>query len=437
MLALAGWCLFTGYLLAQALAGPAIIWNDSSTYIHIASHSLWSKAFWAGPRPPATPLLIDLVGSSTGFLVAQALFAAVSWGFLAWTVGRLVSPGWRRVAAVYVILAFATVFPVTLWNRSVLSESVSLSLLALIFATLIWTARRLTWPRVVAVTAVCLCFAATRDAQVWTVGLLALAVAVGGLVAVRKDRGLALRAGALALCLAAVVVLTGWGTVSSHRTTQNVADVFYVRIFPFADRVAWFAAHGMPDQQRIDRLATTTTTVPGSAKAVFFSATDPNFAPLEHWIETRGSGTYALWLLTHPGYVLTEPLRRPERAFDFAHGSLTFYAASTHQLRSPLTLVMWPPLIWLLVLAGAAVCTSVLSRAWRDRVWPMVFTLTVIGVFSMLVAWHGDGQEVTRHTIEGLAQVRLGLWIIILLGLLGPATATTNATGTDGWADLP
>ena len=250
-------------------------------YIHIASRSLWSKAFWAGPRPPATPLLIDLVGSSSGFLAAQALIAAALVGIpgldgrppgrpgMAAGGGRLGDPRLRHR------------FPVTLWNRSVLSESLSMSLLALLFATLIWAARRLTWPRVAAATAVCLCFAATRDAQVWTVGLLALAVGAGALLAAGRDRGLAIRAGTLALCLAAVVVLTGWGTVSSHRTKQNVADVFYVRIFPFPDRVAWFAAHGMPDQQQIDRLAKATTT--DARGAPRRSSSRPRTPPLRRW----------------------------------------------------------------------------------------------------------------------------------------------------------
>ena len=101
-------------------------------YTHIASRSLWAVSFWAGQRPPATPLLIKLVGSSSGFLAAQAVIAALAWGFLAWTVGRLVTPGWRQVVAAWSILAFATAFPVTLWNRSVLSESLSMSLLALV-----------------------------------------------------------------------------------------------------------------------------------------------------------------------------------------------------------------------------------------------------------------------------------------------------------------
>ena len=37
----------------------------------------------------------------------------------------------------------------------------------------------------------------------------------------------------------------------------------------------------------------------------------------------------------------------------------------------------------------------------------------------MLVAWHGDGQEVTRHTVEGLAEFRLGVWILLVVGLFG------------------
>jgi hypothetical protein len=41
----------------------------------------------------------------------------------------------------------------------------------------------------------------------------------------------------------------------------------------------------------------------------------------------------------------------------------------------------------------------------------------VIGVAAMLVAWHGDGQEVTRHTVEGFAEVRLGVWIPFVVGL--------------------
>ena len=86
---------------------------------------------------------------------------------------------------------------------------------------------------------------------------------------------------------------------------------------------------------------------------------------------------------------------------------------------SPLTIVVWPPLIGLLFMAALAVYLGILSEGWRDRPWRAVLILTGLGLLAMLVAWHGDGQEVTRHTVEGLAQLRLGLWIMIVVGLFG------------------
>lgn len=428
MTALAGWCLFAEYLLAQALGGEPLVWNDTAVYVHMASAPIWSRRFWVGQRPPFTALLIKLVGSSDGFLIAQAVLAALCWGFLAFTVGRLVEPGWRRVVAIWAILAVATAFPITLWNRSVLSESLSMSLLALLLATLIWVARNWTWPRVAGVAAICLCYAASRDAQIWTVAFLSSAIGVMAVVAaVRRHREVALRAGVLAICLAGSVALTGWGAVSSHRTRENVADVFYVRVFPFPGRVGWFASHGMPEQRQVDQLARTTQAAPGTAKIVYVSPTDPAFKQLDHWLDAEGSGTYFLWLLTHPGYVVSEPLARPERAFNFAKGDLLFYAAPDNRMESPVTTLVWPPLVGLLVLAGVAVVVSVVSRGWRRPVWRMVVVLTVIGLLSMLVAWHGDGQEVTRHTIEGYAELRVGLWIVIVSGLLGSRASARRA----------
>jgi len=429
-LALAGWCAFAWYLVAQALGGPAIIWNDSSAYGAVASKSLFSLAFWAGQRPPLSPLLIKIVGSSTGYEVAQAVIAALAWGALAWTVGRLVPSGWQRVVAVWVILAFASALPVTMWNRSVLSESLAMSTLALVFASVIWTARAITWPRIAATAVACLCFAATRDAQVWTVAFGSVVVGVYAVSRVGRSRRLARRAGALAVCLLSVAALTEWGTLSSHRTSSDLNDVLVVRIFPYPDRVAWFASHGMPEQKQIDHLAATTTAESGSAKVVDIPAQDPAFKPLRQWMADKGAGTYLLWLVTHPGYVITEPLQRPERAFNYAHGDLTFYAATQNRMPSPLTVVVWAPLIGLLFMAAlAAYLGMILSEAWRERPWRAVLILTGLGVVAMLVAWHGDGQEVTRHTIEGLAQLRLGLWILIVVGLLGPQPGDTEAGG--------
>ncbi|MGH9081389.1 MAG: hypothetical protein ACRDYE_15185 [Acidimicrobiales bacterium] len=415
--AFAGWVIFATYLLVQANAGPLIAWNDSKSYAAMAVAPLGSHALWWGQRPPMLPLLIKAFGSDGGLLTAQAVIGALSWGVLAWTVGRLVEPGWRRATATWLVLGFATALPITVWNRSMLSESLSMSLLALVVAGLIGTARRATWPRVAATAAAALCFATTRDAQAWTVAMLGMALAVLVLAPTWTTPRAAVRAGTLAGCLLVVAGVAGWGSLVSHRTTANVADVFYVRVFPFPSRVAWFAGHGMPEQQLIDREATATRAAPGSAKVVYLPPGDPAFGAVEHWLGTDGPSAYVRWLGTHPWYVMTEPLLRPERSYNFAHGSLTFYAGPD-DMASPLTPLVWPPLAELAVLAAGAGYLAFRRRAWHLAPWRMMAVVAAVGLPAMLIAWHGDGQEVTRHTVEGFAQVRLGIWLLIVYGLL-------------------
>ena len=437
VVATSGWWIFAVYLVVQARLGPPLVWNDSTVYAAMAHRSVWSGAFWGGPRPPLLPLVLKVVGGPTALVTTQAVVAALAWGTLAWTVGRLMAPGWQRVAAAFLVLGFATTVPVALWNRSELSESLSMSLLALVFAGFIWTVRRATWPRVAATALACLGFAGTRDAQVWTVGILALATGAYALVATVTHRRSALRAGVLALCLLGAVVLCEWGALSSQRTTPDTADVLVVRVFPFPGRVAWFAAHGMPQAERIDRLAADSLAAAGQAKVVGFSLHGPAFRPFERWLRNEGGHTYLLWLVTHPWYVLSEPLQRPERAFNFARGDIDFYAPVTDPAGSPLTGLLWPPLLELLALSAVTLYLGIVSEAWRTPPWRVVVVLTLVGMAGMLVAWHGDGQEVTRHTVEGFTEVRLGVWILFAVGLLSLPVFDGSPPSPDDGGEKP
>ena len=60
----------------------------------------------------------------------------------------------------------------------------------------------------------------------------------------------------------------------------------------------------------------------------------------------------------------------------------------------------------------------------------MAIVVAGIGVLAMLVAWHGDGQETTRHTIEGLVELRLGVWLALVVAALGPHDAPALAWRT-------
>jgi hypothetical protein len=414
-----GWCLYAGYVFWQALAGPPIIWGDSTSYVAVSAKPFPSDGFWTGQRPPVLPLLIKVTGSSTGLIVTQTALAVMAWGFLAWTTGRLVPAGWRRLSATLVVLGFGSVLPITLWNRSVLSESLSITTLVLLVAAFLWTTRKTTWPRVAATAALCLLFALERDAQLWTVGLFGACAGLFAITRIRTDRSTALRAGALAACLLAICGMAEAGSAASGRTDRSLRDVLAVRVFPYPERVAWFTEHGMPDGQAVDRLAAATSVPPQDAvKVVGVPLGDPSFRSLRAWESRHGQATYLWWLVAHPAYVITEPLYRPERAYNFAQGNLTFYAASTGRVDSPLGLVMWPPFVGFVILSVLALHLGIWYRIWRETIWRSAAVVTGIGVLAMVIAWHGDGQEVTRHTIEGLVQVRLGVWLLVVIGAL-------------------
>jgi hypothetical protein len=420
--------LFAWFRLWQGTTAPALIWQDSKDYEAIGSRSLWSSGFWFGSRPPLTSFLWKLTGSPGAFAIGQTVISIVSWGVLAWTVGSLLPPGWRRLIGYLTILAFATTTPIVLWDRSVLSESLALSGLALLFATSIRLAQNFSSRRASALVGAALWCALARDTEILlpaTLGVLLLIFAF-----TRRHRpAFNLSIGtACALFLAAGFCIAT--VVESGRDTLNMTDNLYVRVFPYPARVAWFSTHGMPESKQIDKLAVTQSPpAVGTAKIVSPDLKTPEFTPLNRWINDHGATTYTLWLIEHPWLVVLEPFRRPERTFNNAGGDIDGYAAG-NKVTSGLSPVLWPPWVWLLVVTAVIVVVLDERDLDVDRAAQVVVVLGLIGVVAMFAAWSGDGQETTRHTLEGLAEVRLAVWIVFLY-----VTLSQRSRGASGSAD--
>ena len=395
-------CGFVAYRWWQAAAGPPIVWGDSLDYAR--------SAIWAGSRPPLVPAILALSPSFGWFVALQTFVAIASWGVLAWAVAASVPSRFRPVAIV-VVLAFASTTAVVRWERSVLSESLATSALALLFAALLWASARTTWPRVAAVIAAGALFAAARDTDVWVVWLLAVAVAIDTMVERRGVRGV-VAALALAACAGAML---GGGT-ASDRSAQNIEHVYFVRVFPYPDRVDWFEAHGMPDADTVREYASDATAEPGSVPVVGIDHADTRVPQLVEWLHDHGTATYLRYMIEHPTFVLTEPARRPERAYNFGHGSLDGYSGLERTELTAVDAVLTPE-AWL-VIGAAAGAIWVLVALRRSRVTSgarIALALAALGLVHMLVAWHGDGMETTRHAVVGNVQARLGVLVLVVL----------------------
>jgi hypothetical protein len=401
----------------EATIAPVRIWPDSKNYEAIGSKPLWSSSFWFGGRPSLAPFLWKLTGTPDGFVIGQTLISVFSWGLLAWTVGSLFPAGWKRMLGFSVVLAFAVSKPIALWDGSVLSESLALSGLALLFAASIRLAQKPTAFRAAVFVLAAFWCAIARDTQIVLPALLGLAVMIVALMRRRTARFMVLLLTACALLSAAGFCLTT--VVVSGRDAVNTSDNLDVRVFPYPARVAWFAAHGMPEGRLIDKLASSEPVPAGTSKAVFPDLASPAYARLKTWIHHQGSTTYAQWMVTHPWLLILEPLQEPQESFGNASQGVDTYEA-TNTASFGLTPVFWLPGIWLVPIALGALAIAYrrgLRVTWVVRA---VVALGLIGLPVMLVAWNGDGEETTRHTFEGLAEIHLGVLIALLYVVLAP-----------------
>lgn len=437
------------------LAGrDPLSWADTADFLAVAGRSWTSPDLWAGERPVGAPLALKLVGDHRdSYVCAQALLAVVCWSALVASVVAAVPGRAARVGAGLAVAAFSLTMPVTMWERSVLSESPALSLLALVAAALVQVARGPTAPRVAALLAALALWLALRDSHLVVaiaggavlLGACAVSAARSRRVGDADDEDVAddgdgdddgddgdggdvasravgsWRRPLAALGVGAVVLggLVAAGSMHGGRHEFPTRNVYAVRVLPYPDRVEWFARHGMPQADRFlgaDRREPYVD--PGGPPIVYVADDDRDLQPWLDWVEEHGRTTFARYVATHPPFLVTEPLRTPERAFNNAFGDREFYAAPD-QVRVPLVdRVLALPTTLVLGVAAAAG-----GWAWASRRCPPVavagFALAALSVPHGLAAWHSDGMETARHLVVPAVQLHLG----VLLAVVGLATA--------------
>ncbi len=404
---------FAAYKLIEALAGPALVWQDSVFYEKVGTAAITSGHFWAGHFPPLVPLVWKLTGTAISFVALQTVISILAWSAASLVLASRITQRWAKVATVALVLALASSQYVVQWDRSILSETITLSMVVLFVTTLVGFVSRPSRGWFAAVVLAAIGMVEARDSNIATVGLagVGIAVAVVCIYGRRSPRRLM----AMAASLFVIALLAGVATAVAGRSGTYTNDDLYVRIFPYPARDAFFAAHGMPDAKAVESLAAFTKTTAGQAPVVVPSG--PTFAALTSWIDAgHATGTYVAWLATHPIFALSAPFQSPPETFNNASGDLTFYSA----LGSISTPVLTPALFswWAsTATAGVAVALAAWRETWRSRAWQGLAALALLGLLTMLIAWQAEGQEVARHTLEGSVQVRLAVLGLLALGV--------------------
>jgi len=406
-------------------------WPDSADFLASARTGLFSLQRWAGPRPAAAPLLLSLARfEPRTYVVWQAAVAVVCWAALATSVWTVMGAGRARWLGALAVVAFSCTVPVTMWERSVLSESLAASTLALTVAAALQLARGVTGRRVAAVLASSALWLLTRDSHASVVLVAAVALGAGLGVAWWRDRrrrrrgaddavagGRGARALVVLACWLFALGALGWVAAShGNRYAYPLRNVFEARVLPYPDRVSWFAEHGMPQAERfVGPDAPAPVVGPGSlAPVVSVVVTDRGMRDWLDWVERDGRQAFAAWVATHPAYLVTEPLRSPERTFNNAFGDRSFYAPLDQRELPVLTDVLVPGRrVALAAVAGVALWAT-LRRRWGSPLLIVGAATVALAVPHALVSWHSDGMETARHLMVPSLQLYLGALLMVL-----------------------
>ena len=433
-----------------ATAGRPRRSNDTNGYMRVSQAPLMSRDFLLGTRPPATPLLYKALGQREAAIVrAQSLLSVVCWLGMAVAVARQLRS--RAVAglAACAICAFSLAIPVNQWDWVLLSESLSLSLMAAVVATSLWLGRSVASaepggsPRpgpVVLWGGCCLLFALTRDVNVY---LLACALGFLALFALRSalardPAGRAhRRAAVVSLLVLGAVVAAGHALASgSGRWKLPFLNVLLKRVVPRAEVYAEFAdRYGMPRNPELEPYAGSFGWHrPGGRQEMvvrLFFKDEPALADVKEWIHERGLRSYARYLmLDHPVRALRAAGRafavqvadpRPNRRYGKGAGATRWSRPLSALLHPGLP---QPVLAWASLLAAAG-ALAWFSAGARAPALAVVLLCTAAAV-QAYVAFHGDASNVDRHMAASGIAVRLA-GLLLLATVLDRLVAGVRA----------
>jgi hypothetical protein len=391
----------------------AILIGDSWSYLYGAGLSISDPAFFSERRPWGILLIFKLLGGSQAAIeVFQLGLSTIAWLALAWSFVRSMQYGWSKFLTFVIVLGFSLTPVVQVWNHTVLSESLSISLLVVLLALLVLLSQQWRWRDLIWTCLACGLWMSIHEANTYLGLLLALIFFIFGIARTR------LRAyWLLAFCILTVFAVNYQLSASYGlpRWALPLAEVITKRILPNQEYLDYFSAHGMPVTS--DLMAFSGRWANSDNYAIINSAPLKKFSL---WLFRDGRSVYAQFLLAHPFYTLGSPLENLDilLAGNYRGGiPIPGYSPALPGLvneffypKSWFWLYLWLSLVITLVLLFA------LLKA-RSKVFWTVSIFFLLSIPMLYLAWHADALDLSRHATIANIQYHLGLWLMVLFCL--------------------
>jgi hypothetical protein len=426
------------FALIHVFHGSDIFWGDDSIdYVGTSLLPLTSLRFWSN-RPFAIPLLYKIFGGGPfGIAVFQIAVHGFSWLFLTWVLVRSIASKGLALLAAMIFLLLGLSREVCYWDVAILSESLTNSLLVLLFAETLNESRLYREGRghnharlslfLLAFTCVLWAFSRPQNGYATAVlAILALAVPLApGLspkVSWRRAAGAAVFFTAI---LASYVLLQAYSVRRPWR--YPLKTIICDRILPDAELREFFVAHGMPSSGTVYSFIGKHNAY--SKMVMDSGAPDSEF---DEWVNKKGVQAYLAAILSHPskalGWIwkdrgaLVNPrlIYTPKPYYlvmDAANGrhfipelsSSGYRAAATpvSALASSLAFMSFGQVHFIVL----AITMAVIFWLPHARAYAYLFTFGImVWVAMTVVANLGDSIEPDRHALTAALLLRLVFW---------------------------
>jgi len=382
---------------------------DSREYMEAASSPIFSKQLWGGIKPPLVPIIYKLLHNNVEAITfVQLGFSIFSWIFLAYAVARTLNSSFLLPFVYVLILGFSLSSGISMWNRLILSESFSLSILACFIGIWILILKEITFKRVVMLIIISTMFAFVRNANGFMLLMLCGILVIFTFLNRRTNQ----RRYYIAISITFFILFLTSNAISNtnNRWTIYFLNVVSMRILPDKELRAYFENHGMPVNESLMARAGK-----WSHEDDFAYYKDPELEHFRNWLYSHGKSIYFRYLLTHPSYLISKPLKDFQ---SMMYGDrLIYYAPKGFPVNESLFsyLSSWTLFPVYVFLGGLFFGLNLIFAFSRKLIisWAPIITILLVYPLAAIV-WHADAMEIDRHVLPVAVQARLGFILLAL-----------------------
>jgi hypothetical protein len=412
---------------------------DTLTYEDCAARALWNPVFYVCLRGWTLPLYYKLLTGDELRIIGQLVISIVAWSFLAGAAARAIAQPMLRLGAFAAVLLFSCSFVVTTWDGVLLSESIGLSLAAVIVGGWISFIRSESVTSLAVVVLASVLWAFDRDADAFLLLLTVPFIAVWLTRPGRKRlRWVALAA--MAAIFAVTSISADSPKPSFKRWVVPMANVIRLRVLPDQAALEDFKDAGMPTMPRLVHVTETWNRgedwfqnpepadwqrwahMVGGPRVVgengYYSVQWSESAksnPFRVWLLDSSRHTYASFLASHPFEALISAWRNRTSLISppaYGHGRPAVPATVQDLVYPPSLTALWIALLAVLVFASL-----VTARGGASILWWVPLSLLVLTIPYALFVWLASAREVARHALLAGVLARLSLLILLLFAL--------------------